>query len=86
MFISTGSKCSGVFGPVYHMCWQLPDALLKCSTVVWEKFTIGYFRVKVVCGEIFSSLEVSDENFLTTKYFKVKLFVPLLTNLMHNYT
>ena len=60
--------------------------LLKCSTVVWEKFTIGYFRVKVVCGKIFSSLEVSDENFLTTKYFKVKLFVPLLTNLMHSYT
>ena len=55
-------------------------------TVVWEKFTVGYFRVKIVRGKIFSSLRVSDENFLTTKYFKVKLFVPLLKNLMHNYT
>ena len=50
------------------------------------KFTVGYFSVKTVCGKIFSSLGVSDENFLTNKYFKVKLFIPLLTNLMHNYT
>ena len=42
--------------------------------------------MKIVCGKIFSSLRVSDENFLTMKYFKVKLFVPLLKNLMHNYT
>ena len=42
-------------------------------TVVWEKFTVGYFRVKIVYGKIFSSLRVSDENFLTMKYFKVKL-------------
>ena len=56
------------------------------STVVWEKFTVGYFRVKIVRGKIFLSLGVSDENFLMTKYFKVKLFVSLLTNLMHNYT
>ena len=45
-------------------------------TVVWGKFTVGYFRVKIVCGKIFSSLRVSDENFLAIKYFKVKLFVP----------
>ena len=25
-------------------------------TVVWEKFTVGYFRVKIVCGETLSSL------------------------------
>ena len=55
-------------------------------TVVWEKFTVGYFRVKIVRGKIFLSLRVSDKNFSTTKYFKVKLFVPLLKNLMHNYT
>ena len=42
--------------------------------------------MKIVCGKIFSSLGVSDEKFLTAKYFKVKLFVPLLMNLMHNYT
>ena len=55
-------------------------------TVVWEKFTVGYFRVKIARGKIFSSLRVSNEKFLTTKYFKVKFFVPLLKNLMHNYT
>ena len=43
------------------------------------------FHVKIVCGKIFSSLGISDENFLTTKYFKVKLFVSLLKSLMHNY-
>ena len=56
------------------------------TTVVWGKLTVGYFRVKIFCGKIFSSLAVSEENFLTTKYFKVELFVPLLKNLMHNYT
>ena len=50
------------------------------------KFTVGYFRVKIVCGTIFLSLEESDEKFLTMKYFKVKHFVPLLMNLIHNYT
>ena len=55
-------------------------------TVVWEKFTVGCFRLQIVCGKIFSSLRVSDENFLTMKYFKVKLFVPLLKNLMYNNT
>ena len=40
------------------------------NTVVWEKFTIGYFRVKIVRGKTFLSLGVSDENFLTMKYFK----------------
>ena len=49
------------------------------------KFTIGYFHVKIVCGKIFSSLGISNEIFLTMKYFKVKLFVPLLKSLMHNY-
>ena len=55
------------------------------NTIVWEKLTVGYFHVKIILGKIFSSLGVSTENFLTTKYFSVKVFVPLLTNLMHNY-
>ena len=29
--------------------------------VVWGKFTVGYFRVKIVHGKIFSSLGVSDK-------------------------
>ena len=39
-------------------------------TVVWEKFTIGYFHANI---KIFSSLGVPDKNFLTTKCFTVKL-------------
>ena len=31
------------------------------TTVVWKKFTVGYFRVKFVHGEIFFSLGVSNE-------------------------
>ena len=27
------------------------------------KFTVGYFHVKIVCGKIFSSFRVADENF-----------------------
>ena len=49
------------------------------------KFTIGYFHLKLVCGKIFSSLGVSNKIFLTTKYFMVKLFVLLPTNLMHKF-
>ena len=30
--------------------------LFKTITIVWEKFPDGYFRVKIVCGKIFSSL------------------------------
>ena len=56
------------------------------STVVWEKFTIEYFHVKIISDKMFSSLSVSNKKFLTTKYFKVKLFVLLLKNLMHKYT
>ena len=37
------------------------DLLLNRSTVVWKKFTIGHFCVNFVCGEIFSSLGVSNE-------------------------
>ena len=32
--------------------------IVYCSL---EKFTVGYFRVKFVCGEIFLSLGVSNE-------------------------
>ena len=31
------------------------------ATVIWEKFTVRYFRMKFVHGEIFSSLGVSNE-------------------------
>ena len=31
----------------------------RVITIVWKKFTVGYFRVKIVHGKIFSSLEVS---------------------------
>ena len=43
--------------------------------VVWEKFTVGYFHVKFVIGKLFSSVGISDEKFLTTNYFKVKLCI-----------
>ena len=32
---------------------------LPLTIVVWEKFTVGYFRVKIVHGKIFSSTGVS---------------------------
>ena len=35
----------------------------EADTVVWEKFTIGYFHVKIVHGKIFSSRGVSDKKF-----------------------
>ena len=57
----------------------------KSYTVVWEIFTVGYFCVKIVNGKIFSCLEVYNEIFLTTNYYKVKLFVSFLTKLMRNY-
>ena len=34
---------------------------INTRTVVWEKFTVGYFCVKFVHGKIFSSLGVSNE-------------------------
>ena len=39
-------------------------ANLSPFTVVWEKFTIEYFCVKIIYGKIVSSLGVSDEKFL----------------------
>ena len=72
---------------LHYEKWLLPfHSSIFVYTVVWEKITVGYLCVKIVCGKLFLSLGVSNEIFLTTKYFKVKLFVPLLTNLMHNYT
>ena len=35
--------------------------MLRLSTVVWKKFTVGYFRVKFIRVEIFSSLGASNE-------------------------
>ena len=48
-----------------------------------EKFTVGYFCVRIICGKIFLSLEVSDEKFLTMSNF---LFRCSQTYIMHNYT
>ena len=38
----------------------------KTPTVVWEKFTVEYFHVKIIRVKIFSSSRVADEKFLTT--------------------
>ena len=38
------------------------------NTVVWEKFTDGYFCVKIVHGKIFFSTGVFNKKILTTKY------------------
>ena len=46
-------KCDNSY-IIYHYTY-------KQSTVVWKKFTVGYFHVKFVRGEIFSSLGVSNE-------------------------
>ena len=51
-----------------HYCIQL------ASTVVWEKFIIGYFRVKIVRSKIFSSPRVSDENFFNNEVFYSQTF------------
>ena len=39
------------------------------NTVVWEKFTVGNFHVKIFCFKIFSSFWVADENFLTVNNY-----------------
>ena len=52
------------------------DCAYAIKYLVWEKFTVRYSRVKVVRGKF---LGVSDEIFSTAN------FVPLLTNLLHNY-
>ena len=45
----------------------LPQLLqLFKHTVVWEKFSVEYFHVIIVCVKIFSSSRVADENFLAT--------------------
>ena len=38
-------------------------------TIIWEKFTVGYFRVNIAYGEIFSSLGVSDKKFVNNELF-----------------
>ena len=43
--------------------------VIVCIYCSLGKFTVGYlFCVTIVCGRIFSSLGVSDENYLTTNY------------------
>ena len=42
-------------------------------TVVWEKFTVEYFHVKIVRVKIFSSSRVADEFFLTTNIIILRL-------------
>ena len=39
------------------------------NTIVWEKFTTGYFCVKIVHGKIFSSLRVSDKKNFNKRAF-----------------
>ena len=49
-----------------ELAWAA-DERLQVITIVWEKFTVGYFQMKIVCVKIFSSSRVSDEkNSLTT--------------------
>ena len=36
------------------------------TTVVWEKFNIEYFHVKIVHVKLFSSSRAADNKFLTT--------------------
>ena len=62
---------------------------LPLTIVVWDKFTIGHFCVKIVDDKIFSSTGVSKENFFSKELFlrsNYYNFVLLLTNVMHNYT
>ena len=56
---------------MYHIAsWNILRAeSFEDYRIVWEKFTIGYFRVKIVCGKIFSCLRVSDKNFLNNEVF-----------------
>ena len=37
------------------------NVYIHVVTVVWKKFTVGYFHVKFVRGEIFLPLGVSNE-------------------------
>ena len=53
---------------------QAQSHIVMMCTVVWEKTTIGIFRVKIVYGKIFTSLGVSEENFQQQIVFKVKFF------------
>ena len=46
----------------------------KLYTVVWKKFTVEYFRVKFVCGKIFSSFGVSNEYKTLPFYLLLKMF------------
>ena len=39
------------------------DNAVVGNTVVWEKFTAGYFRVKIVCDKTFLSLGYPMKNF-----------------------
>ena len=50
----TGKKQVSIFKSAY---------IVMMYTIVWEKFTIGYFRVKIVHGKIFTSLGVFEEKF-----------------------
>ena len=59
--------CVFVYVHSYVCMYDIHTYMHACvHTVVWEKFTIGYFYVKIVNGIIFSCLGLSDENFLTT--------------------
>ena len=38
-------------------------ACVDMTTVVWEKFTVEYFHMKIVRVKIFLSSRIADENF-----------------------
>ena len=44
------------------------------TTVVWEEFIVGDFRVKIVRGKIFSILGISNKIFFNTEVFYGKTF------------
>ena len=59
-----------------HLKWTLEplshNDFLRIMYRSLGKFTVGYFRVKIVHGKMFSSLGVSDENFLKQSILRLK--------------
>ena len=51
--------------------------------IVWVKFTIGYFHVKMDYGKILSSSWVADKKLFNNIIIRVEIFVALLTNSVH---
>ena len=66
-----------------HSGSELQSISLICinTTVIWEKFTVGYCHVKIVSDKILSLLGHMIKSFLTQIIFKEKHF--LLYSLTH---